>query len=311
MDNTPKGDNQNLPTSSGDIFNNDSESSYSAATTLPEAETGSNSTAVDSFTQSEQMAPPISGTPESGFSPNSSSDNDGAPPPFVEDTRKKYLLIGIVIVFFLLLILVVIKLISGGKKPKPEVAVTLTYWGLWEEKNILQPVIDEYKRSHPTITVNYVLQDSKQYRDRLQKAIEKGEGPDIFRFHNTWVPMLMDNLASVPSNIYSIEDYKKIFYPVVINDLKITNEKGDTAIYGIPLEIDGLVLFYNEKILKSANVAVPTTWFDLLDITGKLTVKEKGKIITSAVALGTAENVEHFSDILGLMLLKNGVQPTK
>lgn len=310
MDNIPKDNNQNPPSSSGEIFKDSSQSAYSAATSLPEAETGVPAP-VDNLSQSEQEVSPISGTIEGGFPPDSSGDNAGPPPPYAEDSRKKYLLIGIAVVFLLLMTFFIIKLISGGNKPKPEGAVTLTYWGLWEDKSILQPVIDEYKRSHPTITVNYILQDSKQYRDRLQKAIEKGEGPDIFRFHNTWVPMFIDNLAPIPSNIYTVEDFKKIFFPVALNDLKITNEKGDIAIYGIPLEIDGLVLFYNEKILKSANVSVPTTWFDLQDITGKLTVKEKGKIVTSAIALGTAENVEHFSDILGLMLLQNGVQPAK
>ena len=77
------------------------------------------------------------------------------------------------------------------------------------------------------------------------------------------------------------------------------------------MEIDGLVLFYNEDILKGANVDVPTTWIDVQNAVSKITVKEKDNIVTSAIALGTAENIEHFSDILGLMMLQNGTVLTK
>jgi len=35
------------------------------------------------------------------------------------------------------------------------------------------------------------------------------------------------------------------------------------------------------------------------------------QIVTGGIALGTAENIEHFSDILGLMFLQNGVNINK
>ncbi len=117
--------------------------------------------------------------------------------------------------------------------------------------------------------------------------------------------VIVNQLAPMPKSVYSDEEYKKTFYPVINNDLRV----GDNY-YGIPFEIDGLVLFYNEDILKSANVAVPSTWEDVRNSISKITVKEKGRIVTSAIALGTAENIEHFSDILGLMFLQNGTKIT-
>ncbi|MCL5019139.1 MAG: extracellular solute-binding protein, partial [Patescibacteria group bacterium] len=78
--------------------------------------------------------------------------------------------------------------------------------------------------------------------------------------------------------------------------------------YGLPLEIDALVLVYNEGLFRKAGIStVPTTWDDITEIVPKLTVKDQaGNLITSGIALGTAGNVDHFSDIFGLLLLQNG-----
>jgi len=299
MDDLPK---ENLPEenqsgTSGEIFSSEPESPYQQVISAPEATTSS-----VPFMQQEGPSQPLYDASSSGFPP--SEETAAPPPPYIEDTKKKYIFIAIILIIILVLLVGIIKFIRR-KQPAANGNVTLTYWGLWEDKQNIQPIIDEYQRVNSRITINYILQDKKQYRERLQAAIERGEGPDIFRFHNTWVPMLIRNLAPIPKTTLSNEEFMTTFYPVALNDLKI----GDN-LHGIPLEIDGLLLFYNEDILRSSNVPVPSTWTDIMNAASKLTVKEKGRIITAGIALGTAENIEHFSDILGLMFLQNGVQIT-
>ena len=296
MDNLPKENNnaeESQTQGTGEIFSAPSESGYQAVT---EAETPTETSTEQPFNPPGGEPPPA----DTGIT---------APPPFEENKLKKYIVmifafIAVAAIIFGIFSLVRRLFLPSGTKPSGN--ITLTYWGLWEEKEIMQPLIDEYKRSHSNVTINYLKQDPKLYRERLQAAINRGEGPDIFRFHNTWVPMLTAELSPLPKDIYSDDEFTKTFYPVASMDLKAGGN-----FYGIPLTIDGLLLFYNEDILKSANIAVPTTWVDIQDIVPKITVKEKGKIVTAAIALGTTDNVEHFSDILGLMMLQNGVQLTK
>lgn len=116
--------------------------------------------------------------------------------------------------------------------------------------------------------------------------------------------MLKTELDTVPTNILSASDFKKDYYPTVFFDLRNTDKK----FVGVPMEIDGLALYWNEDIFKLAGIAKPpTTWEELARIAAKLTVRDPlGNIKTAGVALGTASNVDHFSDILGLMILQNG-----
>jgi ABC-type glycerol-3-phosphate transport system substrate-binding protein len=220
---------------------------------------------------------------------------------------KKSGCLGKIIILFILLLIVggfifssqfILKLIDENK------VVTLNYWGLWETDSDIKPLIAEFESKNPKIKINYTKNAHLEYRQRLAAAIDRGEGPDIFRFHNTWVPMLQDKLDPVPNAIMTENQFKSTFYPVAINDLVATG-----TIYGIPLMIDGLGLYINEDLFAAAGVSTPTLWEDITKVGGlvdKLTVRQDGKIVTSAIALGTADNVENFSDIVALLMLQNG-----
>ncbi len=181
-------------------------------------------------------------------------------------------------------------------------STTITYWGLWENDEVFKSLIAEYKKNHPKIDIVYSKQSPKQYRERLQAAIKRGDGPDIFRFHNTWVPMLKEELTPAGKTGYSVADFQQIFYPVANKDLVVGGK-----VYGVPLMFDGLALYYNEDLLRAAGVTPPTSWEAFRTAALTLTVKDQtGKIVTAGAALGSTGNIEHFSDILGVMMLQNG-----
>ena len=180
---------------------------------------------------------------------------------------------------------------------------TLTYWGLWEDASVMQSTISDFNRQYPNITINYSKQDIKQYRERLLARIPSGIGPDIFRFHNTWVQMLSAVLLPLSSETITKADFIKWFYPVAQRDL-IKNG----AIYGIPLEIDTLSLYINKNIFESAGLSPPNNWVDFINDARQLTVKDgSGKIKTAGAALGIFSNVTHAPDIISLLFVQNGV----
>lgn len=216
--------------------------------------------------------------------------------------RSKLLKFAIALVFIIILGFVgrwVWGLVAGAKE------VTITYWGLWENDATVQSVIADFEVQNPKIKVTYLKQSPKQYRERLQAAIQRGEGPDVFRFHNTWVAMLARELSPVPQEIMTAAQFAQTFYPVASADLV-----AGSTIYGIPLMVDGLGLYYNEDLFATAGVVPPTTWVELLDIVPKLTVKNEDTILTSAIALGTTGNIENYSDILATMFMQNGADIT-
>jgi multiple sugar transport system substrate-binding protein len=213
----------------------------------------------------------------------------------------------------ILLILFVVALVGiggwfGWSMISANKQVTISYWGLWENESIIRPIITDFEAQNPTIKVEYVKQSQKQYRERLTAAIARGEGPDAYRFHNTWVSMLKNELSPAPADVITADEFASTYYPVAKNDLV-----GGANIYGLPLMFDGLGLYINEDIFSASGATPPTTWEDVLALVPTLTVRNGTEITTSAIALGTTNNVENFSDIIATMIMQNGgklVSPT-
>jgi len=224
-----------------------------------------------------------------------------SPPMVYEQNKYQYLIIAGGAIFFVLLIIFFLRFLFGGKTANKQ--VSLVYWGLWEENEVFSPLIEQYQQKNPNIKINYQKMDPQDYREKLLARSKIGQGPDIFRFHNTWLPEIKELAAPLPSSVMSNDEFEKTFYKIHQKDLKV-----DNYYYGLPLEIDGLVLIYNDNLFKKAGIQTsPVTWDELTDMVAKLTVKDKnGQLITSGIALGTTSNIEHFSDIFGLMLVQNG-----
>lgn len=220
---------------------------------------------------------------------------------------KKLLMIGGGIVLAIIVIFGLVKFILGNLSGKPK-DITLNYWGLWEESPVLQGVIADYEARNPGVKINYTMNHKTDYRSRLQGRLEKdpseGDVPDIFRFHSSWIPMMSGNLASVPTETVKSVGLDSDFYEVYKNDLKVGNKY-----LGIPLMYDGLALFYNKDLLNAAaDVQLPRSWWDLETAAAKMTVRDSstGEVKVAGVAMGLVDNVDHWSDIVGLMLKQSG-----
>jgi len=217
---------------------------------------------------------------------------------------KKPVLKIILAIFAVIIIIFLVLLFIPKGAPKN---VKLIWWGLWEEPQVVKPIIAEFEKENPNITVEYIKQDPKQYRERLTTRVNNNTGPDIFYFHNTWYPMIYNITSPLPSDVISADEFKKVFYSVIQKDL-IKNG----AIYGIPTGIDSISLFVNTDLLTAAGVKVPSNWDEFVKVSRSLTVKdEKGEIKTSGAALGSYDNITHSADIISMLLAQQGVNFSK
>ena len=245
------------------------------------------------------------------LAPSPSSKIKAAPPPRVGGGRKasRFLL-------FLGIGLVLVGTVAGAVALFSRLSQSfssgkLVYWGLWEPEEVMGPILSEFEASHPGIKVEYVMQSPQEYRERLQTALDEGKGPDLFRIHNTWVPLLRSNLDPLPSSVYSVSDYKNIFYPTTARDFQVGNDY-----VAVPLEFDGLAMFVNDTMFQNAGMSIPQNWEELRDAARILSQCESedgsctpsdSRIITSGVALGTTDNVDHWQDIVAVLMLQNNV----
>lgn len=258
--------------------------------------------------QPSQSQPPMQNTPppiRAGGNPApTSSPLPPPPPPPPPIGIPGWMKIAGGVIGSILLLIIILSLFRGGKQLiEQNQKVTLEYWELWENQNTMDQLFADFHRKYPNITVNVVKMDPKQYSDRLVTRIKNDNGPDLFSYHNSWIPEFLPFLSPLSTTAISSSDFTKTFYPVTQKDL-IHNG----AIYGIPLEIDTLALLVNNNILKAAGTPPPTRWDEFNTIASLTTVKDtNGNIKTAGVPMGYYDNIAHASDILAMLFAQNRV----
>ena len=213
-------------------------------------------------------------------------------------------------------------------KPKP---LTLTYWKVYEESYNIQDILGAYQKLHPEVSVEYRNFTPEEYEEQLLTALAADRGPDIFSVQTTWMRKYQENIAPLPATLtipYAVEsggikketwtEYRKVkaltlrevqdYFPEVVYDNQVINDQ----IYGLPLSIDTLALFYNRDLLNNAGIAnPPKTWESFKEDVVKLTKQDaKGNIIQAGAALGTADNIARASDIISLLMMQVGAPMT-
>jgi multiple sugar transport system substrate-binding protein len=237
---------------------------------------------------------------------------DNVPSSAGSDSRHKYIFVGSLGIFFIIVLLLLIFVFRAIRKPESTVSsvpVTLTYWGMWEDESVLKPVFDEYIKLNPHVTISYDKRSPQEYLTRLLGRSPNGKGPDIFRFHNTWINQLTGGILSpIPNEIMTPTQFEETFYKVQSEDLKV-----DGKYFGIPTYIDGIVMIYNPAMLKAVGYSSPPTTFvgDMIEMAKDVTVSGDNGPITAGIAIGTSNNIEHFSDIFGIIVLLDNLQSQK
>lgn len=227
------------------------------------------------------------------------------PTPIIDKPRKKInLKIITVAVGILFFFLIIVLFLRNKGQVQLKKTTTLNYWGLWEDASVMQTIIDDFEAKNPTIKINYKKNQITDYRTRLKSKLDKlvdEETPDIYRIHVRWLPTFISNLALVPTETTTKLELDKDYYEVFKRDLKVNG-----SYRAIPLMYDGLSLFYNKTLIDQAGVKIPETWAELQSAAEKITQREDGLIRVAGAALGRSDNVDHWSDIVGLMLQQSG-----
>ncbi len=184
--------------------------------------------------------------------------------------------------------------------------VSLNYWSVFEPQENIQELINEFQTKNPNITINYTRKSLKDYRQQVEARAGQTNGPDIFRYHNSWIPQMKGYLTETPQAITDGLNYDQTFYPVVSRDLK-----ANRGYFGIPLMYDGLVLYYNKDLFERAGILKPPTeWGQIIDTAQQLKSPKNGPLDTAGLAMGTTTNVDYWSDIFTLLMYQNNANLT-
>lgn len=223
------------------------------------------------------------------------------------------------IVVFTLIIFSFVFLFSGCRTKDPVVkkdnysGVELTYYKVFDDSDVIEPLISKYETEHPGLTIHYrKFSDFAEYERVILNEMAEGEGPDIFSMQNTWFVSNYKKLAPLPENLGSVNDFRNTFVDVAASDLIRTDKDGHLQIYGLPMTVDSLALYYNKDHFEDRipSKGKPSeTWEGIKEDVALLNKSDTSfdRFEVSGIAMGRADNISRAVDILYLLFLQFGV----
>jgi ABC-type glycerol-3-phosphate transport system substrate-binding protein len=219
---------------------------------------------------------------------------------------------------FLSILVISTLLITVGCKKQQQQAqvrgeiVTLNYYKLFENEENLQPLFNKFQQANPNIRINYKkFNDPGKYLETILSELAEGTGPDIISVPNTWIAQNYKKISPAPAQYANPQIIEDVFVNVVKKDNVFIDSDGTQKVFGIPLSIDTLALYYNDKLFEQflSELGKPsTTWNGLKANAELLTLPDtENNLIRSGIALGTGEGITRSADIYKLMLLQNGI----
>lgn len=210
----------------------------------------------------------------------------------------------------LLLLLGGLTLLGQGcaRVAPPTRGPTLTVWGAFDDAETMQLLTDAFEKSQKgtKTKVEYKkVSPPDQYEEILRTALADGRGPDVFLLHVSWFPRWTGSLLPAPTDLLPVRAVREEFVDTVASDLVAGGR-----VFGLPLFVDSLALYYNKDVFNVSGIALPPrTWTDVYNVvrrTTKFHPVETGQIDRHGIALGSGRNVNRAPDVLSALMLQNG-----
>ncbi len=242
--------------------------------------------------------------------------------------------------FFPIFLLAAFLLIGGlgckGASKEEQAAtrpVTLEYWTVFDDFDAMQSLITKYKADRPYLTINLRQLRAEELYPRLVEALAEDRGPDIISIRNRWInglktklapmpPVVNDTTVRIEKGAISTQTIIQTTAKVLPTSSQLANEyvqtvkadvEQDGKVYGLPLSLDLLALYYNKDILDRAGIPEPPkTWEEFQAAVKKLTKYDKKtstftKILQAGAALGTGNNIPGSDDLLYILFKQSGM----
>ena len=189
--------------------------------------------------------------------------------------------------------------------------VELVYYKLFDEEDVINPLIQQYQSEHPNVTITYrKFEDPLEYENLIINELAEGEGPDIFSMPNHWFLRNTKKIEPLPTDMATPEQFEATFVSVASNDLVLRDPRdGRTRIFGIPLTVDTLALYYNRAQFEDrlpSRGRPATTWAELQEDVFQLTKTDNSfeRFELSGIAMGRSDNIGRWMDILFMLMLQ-------
>ncbi len=134
------------------------------------------------------------------------------------------------------------------------VEVTWSSWGNTGEVANLQEFTDAYNASQSAVVANYIPVPTDGYDDKLLTQLNGGTAPDLFYVGDGQVATLVQNSVVADLTDLLSSEASRSTPEQFAGDLWGPARTADDRLYGVPVDCNPLVIWYNRTLLQEAGI---------------------------------------------------------
>lgn len=143
----------------------------------------------------------------------------------------------------------------AGTKAGEKVKIKWSTWGNPGELGRFQEFTKEYNAKHPNVDVELIPIPSDTYEQKILTQLSGGTAPDVFYSGDGTIVKLIENQTIAELTPFMKGTDSKIKDTDFFQGLWGAAKKNEN-IYGVPVDCNPVILWYNKKLLQDAGVSV-------------------------------------------------------
>ena len=155
--------------------------------------------------------------------------------------------------------------------------VTINFWHHYSEQSaenatLNDVLIPQFEKENPGIKVNAVSHEWADLHDKILISAKSNTLPDVARLDSAWIPEFEKGEMLVALD-EEMTDYKEVAGNLLESAMTTAKVKEHT--YGLALNTNTKILFYNKKMFEDANLSAPKTMEEFVSVCKQLSGKNE------------------------------------
>lgn len=163
---------------------------------------------------------------------------------------------------------------QDGDQKRAALKGTVTVWD-WQYSSptfgkALKQLDQEFEQANPGVTVEHVAQPLDNYDQLVRAAATARKGPDVLMLYPAGQGVFNYQPTLTDLTPYITDEMKR---DIIGLDLGAPEYDTENGFFGVPLQTQGNLFYYNKKLFKKAGLdpeQPPTTYDELVDAASKL-----------------------------------------
>ncbi len=153
-----------------------------------------------------------------------------------------------------------------SEEPKSDEAVTINFWHHYsaqsaENETLVNVLIPKFESENPGIKVNAVSHEWADLHEKILISAKSDTLPDVARLDSAWVPEFQ-KMGILVSLDEEMSDYQSVADGLLESAMSTASIDGH--FFGLALNTNSKILFYNVKAFEKAGLEAPKTMEDFV-----------------------------------------------